>query len=325
MSRTEHIAVVGAGPIGNGIAQVFATKGHEVIFFDPDPQYLNAAIHKIRANLRLLAKNSLVHVDGIDPTIERIRLGKSLKETITGARFVVEAVADNLKLNSPSLNTKFKRSLFNEMEQYCSTITILASCETSCSISDIAKNSSISERIVGTHFWPPTYLVPLVEVVGGKDTLQEVTDYTCSLLRAVGKHPVLVNKDVPGLVGQRVQEALWRECQEIVEDGIASPEAVDEIIKSGFGIWLSALGPLENADIFGLDRTNKNKEIPHRYIERSLDIYNLFHVQSNTDGEGLGTRNQAGRHDLKEALIEKRLDAFFDQLIRWNQENNQAH
>lgn len=321
MSRTEHIAVVGAGPMGNGIAQVFATKGHEVIFFDPDPQYLEGTIRKIRANLRFLAENSLVHVSDIEPTIERIRLGKSLEETITGARFVVEASADNLQLNTSSHNIKFKRSLFKEMEQYCSPITILASCSTSCSLTEIARDNKARERIVGTHFWPPPYLVPLVEVVGGRDTLQEVIDYTCSLLRAVGKHPVIVNMDVPGLVGHRVQQALWSESRAIVDEGIASPEAVDEIIKKGFGIWLSALGPLENADIFGLDMNHGYKEFPHRHVECALDLYGLLPAQSDKDGGGLMNHEKTGIYDVNEALLEKRWDDFFEQLIRWNQKH----
>lgn len=325
MSRTEHIAVVGAGPMGNGIAQVFATKGHEVIFFDPDPQYLNSAIRKIRVNLHFLADNGLVHVDDIDPTIERIRLGKNLKETITGARFVVEAVADNLKLNPSPINIKFKRALFEEMEAYCSPITILASSAAAFNMTDIACDSNARERIVGTHFWPPPYLAPLVEVVAGKDTLPEVTDYTCSLLRAVGKHPVLVNKDVPGLVGHRLQQTLWRESQAIVEEGIASPEAVDEIVKKGFGIWLSALGPLENADMFGLDMTHRYQEIPHKYIERSLDISTFFQDRSDGDGDALESDSKQGIYFWNEASLEKRWEDFFDQLIRWNQKHGQAY
>jgi 3-hydroxybutyryl-CoA dehydrogenase len=325
MSPTEHIAVIGAGPMGNGIAQVFATKGYDVIFYDPDPQYLNGAIRKIRANFRFLAENDFVQVDDIDPSIERIRLAQSLKEAITGARFVVEAVAHKLRLSPPSANIEFRRSLYKEMAQYCSPITILASCETFQSITDIARDNSVSERIVGTHFCHPAYLAPLVEVVGGKDTLQEVTDYVCSLLRAVGKHPVVVNRDIPGLVGHRVQEALRRECQAVVEEGIASPQAVDEIIKKGFGIWLSTIGPLENADVFGLDLTNKNREIPHRYIKRPLDIYRLFHVKPDNAGAELGTGKQTGCQDLDEALIEKRWDDFFDQLIHWNQKHGQGY
>lgn len=324
MSRTEHIAVVGAGPMGNGIAQVFATKGHEVIFFDPDVQYLTSAVRKIRANLRFLAENGLVHVDDIDPTIERIRLGKSLKETITGARFVIEAVADTLKLNPSSLGIKFKRSLFKEMEQYCSPITIMASSAASFSVTEIAKDNNAGERIVGAHFWPPPYLVPLVEVVGGKDTLPEVTDYTCSLLRAVGKHPVLVGKDVPGLVGHRIQQALWRESLSIVEEGIAGSEAVDEIIKKGFGIWLSALGPLENADMFGLDMTHTNQDFPHKYAERSLDLSGLFQAPSDGDGKASDAYSKVERRAVDGTLMEKRWEGFFDQLIRWNKKHGQV-
>ena len=319
MSRTEHIAVVGAGSMGNGIAQVFATRGHEVIFFDPDTQLLTGSVQKIRANLRFLAENGLGHMDDIDPTIERIRLGKSLKEAVTGARFVVEAVADNLKLNTTPLNIKVKHLLFEEMEQYCSPITILASSAAAFSVTDIAGHSKISERIVGTHFWPPAYLVPLVEVVGGKDTLPEVMEYTCSLLRAVGKHPVQVNKDVPGLVGHRLQQALWRECLAIVEQGIAGSEAVDEIIKKGFGIWLSALGPLENADMFGLDLTHRYQEIPHKYIDRSLDLAAFF--QSRLDADESGSGSATGGFSRDETSLEKRWENFFDQLIRWNQKH----
>jgi 3-hydroxybutyryl-CoA dehydrogenase len=325
MSPTEHIAVIGAGPMGYGIAQVFATKGYDVLIFDPDPQYLSGAIRQIRANLCFLAEHGLVQADDIDPFLERIRLGQSLREAIKGSRFVVEAVAHKPKPNTPSLSIEFRRALFKEMAQYCSPITILASCATSCSVSDIARDNKVSERIVGIHFWPPPYLVPLVEVVGGEDTLQEVTDYVCSLLRAVGKHPVVVNRDLPGLVGHRVQEALRRECQTIVEEGIAAPQAVDEIVKKGFGIWLSALGPLENADVFGLDMTHKYMEFSHRHIERALGIYDLFQLQPDNGDKDAGSPKQPGHHDLDDALIEKRWDDFFDQLIHWHQKHDQEY
>jgi 3-hydroxybutyryl-CoA dehydrogenase len=325
MSRTEHIAVIGAGSMGNGVAQVFATRGHEVTFFDPDPQHLASAVRHIKANMRFLAENGLVHVDDIEPSIERIRLGRSLKESITGARFVVEAVSDYLKLNSNSLGLKLKRALFMEMEQHCSPVTIMASSTAFFSVADFAKDNNARDRIVGTRFWRPSYLVPLVEVVGSEDTLPEVADYTCSLLRSVGKHPVLVNKDVPGLVGQRVQRALWRESKAIVQQGIASPEAVDEIVKKGFGIWLSALGPLENIEMSGLDMRHGDREIPHKYAEPSLDISSLFQVAWNGDENGLGGRAGLGRHTLGEASTEKRWKGFFDQLIRWQQKHGQAY
>ena len=192
-------------------------------------------------------------------------------------------------------------------------------------MTDIACDSNASERIVGTRFWPPAYLVPLVEVVGGQDTLTDVTDYTCSLLRAVGKHPVLVNKDVPGLVGHRLQQALLRESLSIVEQGIAGPEAVDEIIKKGFGIWLSALGPLEYADMFGLGMTHRDQEFPHKYIERSLDISTFFKDRSDGNGDALESDSKRGIYSWNESSHEKRWENFFDRLIRWNQKHGQAY
>ena len=153
--RSEHIAVVGAGAMGRGIAQIFAAKGHEVILFDHKDEALKEAIEKIRSNLIFLSKNGLGLPEEIERTIDRIKPAFSLKATVADARFVVEAVTENLEL---------KQNLFYEMEKYCSPITILATNTSMFCITEIAAGTTARERVVGTHFWNSPYLIPLVAV-----------------------------------------------------------------------------------------------------------------------------------------------------------------
>ncbi len=123
------------------------------------------------------------------------------------------------------------------------------------SITQIAERAVHKERVVGTHFWNPPYLIPLVEVVRTADVADEAVDRTMDLLRSVGKHPIDCKKDVPGFVANRLQHALWREAISIVEHGIADAATVDESIRFGPGLRLPILAPMENADMVGLDLT----------------------------------------------------------------------
>jgi 3-hydroxybutyryl-CoA dehydrogenase len=307
MSRSEHIAVVGAGLMGHGIAQVFAAKGHEVILYDLNEAVLKEAVVKIRFNLNFLSENGLGLKEDIEPALERIRTASSLEEAIAGARFVVEAVAENLEV---------KQTLFKEMEAYCSPITILATNTSVISITEVAAKTLARERVVGTHFWNPPYLVPLVEVVGGRETLPEVMDYTYNLLKSVGKHPVLVKKDVPGFVGNRLQHALWREAISIVEQGIADPETVDEVIKNGFGIRLPVLGPLENVDLVGLDLTLQIHDYILKFIENSPAPSPLLRLKLEA-GE-LGFKTGRGFYAWDQESMGHCRKGLVEHLIRWN-------
>lgn len=244
--RSEHIAVVGTGRMGRGIAQIFAARGHEVVLFDRDEDALEEAIGKIWSNLIELSEHGLCLREEIDRTVEQIKPAYSLKEAVGSARFVVESAAEELEV---------KQDLFHEMEELCSPITILATNASAIRVTEIAAKTKVKERIIGTHFWAPPYLIPLVEVAGGRETSREVKEYTCNILKSVGKHPVMVKKDVPGLVGSRLQHALQREAIAIVEQGMADPKAVDEVVKKGLSLHLSVSGPLENAESAGIDQT----------------------------------------------------------------------
>ena len=240
------VAVIGAGLMGHGIAQLFATGKFEVRLYDIDPQTLSRRVQDIAANLETIAAHGLIQESEIEQITNRVHPVTSLNDAVAETQLVIEAIPEDVDL---------KRRLFRDLDELCAPSVILATNTSVISISDISSTARARHRIVGTHFWNPPYLMPLVEVVAGKDTSQEVVDVVCDILKSIGKRPIKVRRDVPGFIGNRLQHALWREAISIVESGIADPEDVDEVVSSGFGLRLPVLGPLKNADLVGLDLT----------------------------------------------------------------------
>jgi 3-hydroxybutyryl-CoA dehydrogenase len=234
----SRIAVIGAGLMGHGIAQVFALAGHEVALTDAHAPTLASGKDRILANLRDL---------GDDVTaLTRVRLVDSLAAAIGDADYIIEAVREDLAV---------KQALFAEIERAARPDAILATNTSVIPITAIMGGLSRRERALGTHWWNPPYLVPLVEVIPTQWTASATLDFTMALHAAVGKTPVHVKKDVPGFVGNRLQHALWREAISLVENGICDAETVDTVVKAAFGRRLAVLGPLENADLVGTDLT----------------------------------------------------------------------
>jgi 3-hydroxybutyryl-CoA dehydrogenase len=242
----EKVAVIGAGMMGVGIAQIFALAGHEVSLQDAFPEALGRAPSAMRANLTFLAENGLGRLDDVEPAVARVSTTGDLAEAVQGAAFVVECVFEDLEL---------KRSLFKQLDELCPPETILCTNTSVMSITEIGERAVRKGRVVGTHFWNPPYLIPLVEVVRTADVADEAVARTMDLLRSVGKRPIDCRKDVPGFVANRLQHALWREAISIVEHGIADAATVDESIRFGPGLRLPILAPMENADMVGLDLT----------------------------------------------------------------------
>ena len=259
-TKSEQILVVGAGLMGHGIAQLFASHGYKLTLADIREDILSRALNRIRENLLLLNEKGHFDSGKIDSTLERIATTVNFEAQAHEADLVIEAAPEDLRL---------KQNLFRRLDEYCRPETILATNTSVISITEIARAARIRNRIVGTHFWNPPYLIPLVEVVPGEETSPDVIEKTLNHLRKVGKHPVRVRKDVPGFVGNRLQHALWREAISIVEKGIADPETVDEVVKKGFGIRLPVLGPLENADMVGLDLTWAIHDYLLKHLEAS--------------------------------------------------------
>ncbi len=234
----SRISVVGAGLMGHGIAQVFALAGHDVTITDALVASLNTAKSRIAANLRDLGED--------ESAVARVRPCADLAEAVGEADFVVEAVSEDLLL---------KQKLFAETEAHVRADTILASNTSVIPITSIMQELAKRERALGTHWWNPPFLVPLVEVIETQWTAPQTIAWTMALHEAAGKKPAHVKKDVPGFIGNRMQHALWREAISLVEHGICDAETVDAVIKASFGRRLPVLGPLENADLVGTDLT----------------------------------------------------------------------
>jgi 3-hydroxybutyryl-CoA dehydrogenase len=233
-----RIAVIGAGLMGHGIAQVFALAGHTVTIFDASQASLDSAQARIRANLRDLGDD--------ERAAERVTPVADMAQAVRDADYVVEAVLEDLAL---------KQKLFAEIEPHVRPDTILASNTSVIPITHIMQGLQRRERTLGTHWWNPPYLVPLVEVIATEWTAPATIDFTMKLHADAGKKPAHVKKDVPGFIGNRLQHALWREAIALVENGICDAETVDTVIKAAFGRRLAVLGPLENADMVGTDLT----------------------------------------------------------------------
>jgi 3-hydroxybutyryl-CoA dehydrogenase len=212
--------------MGHGIAQVFARAGHMVRVYDPDPAMLATLHERIRKNLTDLGQDLAA--------VEHVSAHASLAEAVAGADVVFEAGPENLGL---------KRQIFASIERATAPHVIFASNTSVIPITHIMSELRHPERALGTHWWNPPYLVPLVEVIKTSKTSALVADTMSALLSAAGKTPVTVEKDVPGFVGNRLQHALWREAIWLVASGVCDAKTVDTVVKASFGRRLGTAGP----------------------------------------------------------------------------------
>ena len=252
----QNISIIGGGLMGAGIAQIFAASGYGVKIFEPNAD-VRATIHdRTVSNLAALGDDVSV--------VERIECFGDLAETVNDADYVTEAAPEKLEL---------KQSIFADLIKHSPRDCILASNTSVIPITKIADGLETADRIIGTHWWNPPFLIPLVEVVQAKYTSLETVTATMSLLKGIGKAPAHVKKDTPGFVANRMQHALWREAIAMVAEGICDAKTLDDCVKNSFGLRLSVLGPLENADLVGLDLT---LDI-HKTIIPELDLHDGPH------------------------------------------------
>jgi len=242
----DKIAVIGAGFMGPGIAQVFATAGHPVHLSNRSSGKLATVIDQVHANLMAMAEYGLVDAAEIPRILSRISLTTDLAEACSNASVVIETITESLQL---------KQDLFVQLDRLCLPEVILCSNTSVISITQIGEKTEHPERIVGAHFYQPPYLVPLVEVTRTEHTLPQHMDTIVELMAACGKVPVRVQKDVPGFIANRMQHALWREAFSLIDEGICDAETIDLAVSNSFGIRLPVLGPVANADLVGLDLT----------------------------------------------------------------------
>jgi 3-hydroxybutyryl-CoA dehydrogenase len=298
MAIDQKIGVIGGGLMGHGIAYLFAAAGHRVGVFEPAAE--------IRASLprRLQAIAALF---GDEPALlQRIAAHDRLAPAVEGAAFVFEAAPEKLPL---------KQQIFAELESAVAADAILASNSSAIPSAEIGRHLAHRERVVGTHFWNPPHLVPLVEVIQNDKTSDATVGSTMDLLRRAGKVPVHVRKDIPGFVGNRLQHAMKREAIALVAAGVCDAETIDTVVKQGFGARTAVLGPMEQSDLVGLNLTLDIAEVlyrsldntpgPHPYLRQKVEAGKL----GMKTGEGLRTWTpqtaEAVRTRLSQFLVEQ--------------------
>lgn len=253
----KNVLIAGGGMMGKNIAFVFASNpDYQIAVYDLYPTDVYAGI---RTNTKQLVDKGAISQEEVEQRLSRISFTTDIdSELVSSADFVIEAVFENMDI---------KRETFAKLEARCRPDTIFCTNSSVMSPSEISRDLKYRERFVGTHFWNPGHLIPLVEVVKSDASSDEVANTVMEVLAAVGKKPVLCKKDVPGFIANRMQHALWREAISIVERGIADAKTVDEAVKYSFGLRLPQLAPMENADMVGTDLTYNI----HDYILKDLE------------------------------------------------------
>lgn len=298
MSDTPTIAIVGAGLMGHGIALTFARAGHHVTITDPDAEMLASAPARIADSMAALGHDQAE----TEAALANVELSESLASAVGSAGVVFEAAPEKLDL---------KQRIFADIEASAPREAILASNTSVIQITKIMGGLEHRERAVGTHWWNPPHMIPLVEVVKTEWTDPDIADRMMDLLANAGKTPALVEKDVPGFIGNRLQHALWREAVSLVENGICDAETVDTVIKASFGRRLAVLGPLENADLVGTDLSLdihenvlfdlESRQGPSPYLEQLVEQGRLGMKTGEgfrkwTDEEADAVRTRVARH-----------------------------
>src|SRR5580704_2171986 len=272
----QKIGVVGGGLMGHGIAYLFAAAGHTVAVFEPAADIRASLPRRLRSILELL---------GNDPALlGRIAAHDALAPAMQGAAFVYEAAPEKLPL---------KQQIFAELESIVAPEAILASNSSAIPSTEIGRYLKHRQRVIGTHFWNPPHLVPLVEVVQNESTSESVVAATMELLRDAGKVPVHVRRDVPGFVGNRLQHAMKREAFALVAAGVCDAETVDIVVKEGFGARTAVLGPMEQSDLVGLDLALDIAEVLYEHLDRTAHAPDILREKLKAgklgmkSGEGL--------------------------------------
>ncbi len=254
----RKVACVGAGLIGQGWATLFSSAGLEVILQDVTETVLENSIERVRSNLMFLEANKLLKRGETHGALKRIKMSTLIGEAVRDADYVQESVPDNYD---------FKKQVFREMDIAAPGYAILASSSSGLLMTEIQKATMKPQRCVMVHPALPVYLLPLVEIVGGEQTDRETAMAAYDFMKRLGKTPVLLKREVPGYIINRLQAALLREAIDLVDKGVASAEDVDKAFCMGVGLRDPIIGPFLRIHLAG--------DGVERFIENFSESYRI--------------------------------------------------
>ncbi len=290
-SKVTVAGVIGTGLMGVGIATQCALHGLRTIVHDVDAARLASVAAKARAVLDELIDAGRIDAAAREAALARIETSAQL-DVMAQAQFVFEAVPEVLDL---------KHRLYAQLDAVLAPDAILASNTSGFEPERLAHALRAPERFVIAHFWNPPHMIPLVEVVPGSATAPAVTARTEALMHEIGMEPVVLAKAIPGFVGNRLQFAVLREALNIVRSGAASPEVVDRVMKASLGRRWSIVGPLESADMGGLDTFVDISSHLMPELAKDEDVIDLLREQVNAGR--VGVRTGAGFYEWDEAHL----------------------
>lgn len=299
MKNVKNVAVLGAGVMGNSIALVFAHYGYNVRLWSRTRKTIDRAVDLIKSTLVTMSGYDRVSEARIPDIIGRILPTTDLTEAADGADFVLETVAEN-----PDI----KKDLFSKLNDLCSRDTVFASNTSGLNIFDIIDVDN-PERLIITHWFSPASIIPLVEIVPGKDTSPAIVNLIVDLMKSLEKRPIVMKEFVPAFLVNRIQNSINKTTMEILDNGWASPEDIDIAIKTTLGIRLPVLGIAQVLDFNGLDLINT--------INKRLGVESSY-LQDKVDKGHLGAKTSKGIYDYgnrtEAELCNKRDDLFYKML-----------
>ncbi|MBU5256410.1 3-hydroxyacyl-CoA dehydrogenase family protein [Tissierella praeacuta] len=306
LENIKKIGIAGAGTMGSGIAQIFARKGYEVVVTDVKEEFLENSKGLVSIFNKSLIEEGLMGESEVESTIKNIKYNVD-KKIFSDCDIIIEAIIEKIDI---------KQDFWKEVEKVAKPDAIFATNTSGLSITEISKKLENKGRFIGMHFWNPPHIIPLVELIKGDGTKDEIINILLKLLKKIDKEPVVVQKDVPGFIGNRIQFAVFREALNIVEKGIATFEDVDRAMKYGPGFRYPIIGPLETADLGGLDT--------FYYISSYLfnDLSDVKEPQEILkklmNNKELGVKSKKGFYDYSygkdEEAIKRRDKMFFKML-----------
>jgi len=243
-AKIEQVAVIGAGLMGLGVGVEFARFGYNVRLYNTREETSRNAMERAREDLDLMAETGLITDAEAKAAYERLHPTTDLEEAARGADYVVESVLELMSL---------KKEIFAKLDELCPPPAILTTNTSGLSVTEMASVTKHPERILVTHYFQPPHFVPLVEVVGGQKTDRAVIEQVVGILRGLRKKVVVIDVELPGFVGNRIQGAIAREVRSLIDQGVCTPYMIDDIISYGFGRRMGYTGYFKRLDLIGLD------------------------------------------------------------------------
>lgn len=282
----KKISIIGAGTMGNGIAQVFAMNNYHVNLIDLNSNSLSKGLNSIVTNLDRMIKRDIISSDQKITTLDNIITTMEINSA-KSSDLVIEAVTENIGI---------KLKLFKQLDQICSKETILATNTSSISITEIAASTNRPEKVIGMHFMNPVPIMKLVEVIRGRKTSDETIKSIIKISKTIKKIAIEVN-DYPGFIANRILLPMINEAIEALNTGVAKVNNIDSIMKIGMGY---PMGPLQLADFIGLDVCLSILEVMHEGFEDSKYAPSELLVNMVKSGK-LGVKSGEGFYDYSES------------------------